>query len=244
MSNLPISKFTAAVTPFTGEELLEVSQLSATVTRTATTISALASDNSYNDSATGFISAGFAVGDRVRVKGFSTSGGVNNILSAQITALTTGKMTIGGTDGNVIVDESAGASITITKWTTKRCTAKDVGAAANVAFVDSQLLSIDPSYGSITLDLSSNSTFNLNLTDNVSVVTITGAQTGKVNFFTMRVHQADTGGPYSITPPASWKFVGGSIYVPSTDPGAVDLVQGISFDNGATWLITYGKDFS
>ncbi len=105
-----------------GSELIEVAQLSTTVTITATTLSALASDNSYNDSGSGFVAAGFAVGDRVRVTGF-TGNTANNILVGVITALTTAKMTIGGTDGDVIVDDAAGESVTITKWTGKRLSA-------------------------------------------------------------------------------------------------------------------------
>lgn len=81
-------------------------------TITATTISALASDNSYNDSGNGFVTAGFAVGDRVAVTGF-TGNAANNITSGAITELTASKMTIGGTDGNAIVDDEAGESVTI-----------------------------------------------------------------------------------------------------------------------------------
>lgn len=117
----------AAADPLVGSELFEVSQLSSTVTYTATTISAQASDNSYNDSAASFVSEGFAVGDRVRVAGF-TGNTANNILSGVITALTTSKMTIGGTDGDVIVDDAAGESVTITKWVTRRATADDIAA--------------------------------------------------------------------------------------------------------------------
>ncbi|MES3001326.1 MAG: glycosyl hydrolase family 28-related protein [Pseudomonadota bacterium] len=113
-----ISKLAAAGT-LTGAEQVEVTQLSTTVTVTAATISALASDNSFNDSGAGFVTAGFAVGQTVRVTGF-TGNVANNIYSAKITALTTGKMTIGGTDGDVIVDDAAGESVTITKWDSKR----------------------------------------------------------------------------------------------------------------------------
>jgi len=81
-------------------------------TKTATTISAVASDNSFNDSGNGFVTAGFEVGDVVAVSGF-TGNVANNIASGVITALTAGKMTIGGTDGNVIVDDAAGESVTI-----------------------------------------------------------------------------------------------------------------------------------
>lgn len=108
-----------------GDEFLELAQLSDTIKITATTISAQASDNSFNDSGSGFVSAGFAVGDRVSVKGF-TGNIANNIFAAVVTALTTGKMTIGGTDGDVIVDDAAGESVTIAKWTSRRATAQDI----------------------------------------------------------------------------------------------------------------------
>lgn len=106
-----------------GSELLEVSQKSADVSITAATISAAAADNSFNDSGGGFITEGFAVGDRVTVAGFADA---NNIVSGAITELTAGKMTIGGTDGDVIVDEAAGPSVTIAKWVTRRATAQDI----------------------------------------------------------------------------------------------------------------------
>jgi hypothetical protein len=115
-----------AASTLLGDELLEVSQLSTTVRITATTISAAASDNSYNDSGSGFVAAGFAVGDRVRVAGF-TGDTANNILVGVITALTTAKMTIGGTDGDVIVNDSAGESVTIAKWTSRRTVLDDIG---------------------------------------------------------------------------------------------------------------------
>lgn len=118
MVDVPISKLSAAGS-LTGEELAIISQLSTTVKITGTTLSAQASDNSFNDSANGFIAAGFAVNNYVHVVGF-TGNVVNNIYSAKITALTAGKMTIGGTDGDVIVDDAAGESVTITKWVSRR----------------------------------------------------------------------------------------------------------------------------
>lgn len=109
----------------TGTEAIELSRLSATVTIAAGTISALASDNSYNDSANGFLTAGFAVGMAVRVSGF-TGNAANNVASGVITALTAGKMTLGGTDGDVIVDDAAGESVTITAFETVSTTAQAV----------------------------------------------------------------------------------------------------------------------
>src|SRR3546814_8854355 len=39
-------------------------------------------------------------------------------------------MTIGGTDGDVIVNDAAGESVTITKWTSRRVLASDLAASA------------------------------------------------------------------------------------------------------------------
>lgn len=109
----------------TGNEVMQLSQLSTTVTLTGATISALASDNSYNDSANGFLTAGFAAGDRVKVTGF-TGNVVNNVFSALVTSVVAGKMIIGGTDGDVIVDDAAGESVTITKWESRRALLSDL----------------------------------------------------------------------------------------------------------------------
>lgn len=242
MANITISTMTGADTPLAGTELMEMSQLSSTVKITATTISAAAADNSYNDSALGFGAAGFLVGDRVKVTGF-TGNVVNNILTGVITALTNGKMTIGGTDGDVIVDDAAGESVTIQKWTTKRATVKDVGAGSNTSYV--AFGSIASAAGVLTMDLSQNSNFTTTLTEDVTTVTMSNLQTGagKANFFTMEIKQDATGG-HAFTTPASWKFPSGSGYVPSTGANAVDLVQGISFDGGTTWLITFAKGYA
>lgn len=126
MAGERITDLAAATLPLDGSELVEISQLSATVKITGTTISALASDNSFNDSGAGFITAGFAVADRVNVVGF-TGNVVNNIRVGTITALAAGKMTIGGTDGDVIVDDAAGESVTIAKWTSRRVESSELG---------------------------------------------------------------------------------------------------------------------
>lgn len=113
-----LQQYTAAGT-LTGDELLILAQLSTSVTITASTISAQASDNSYNDSGNGFVAAGFAEGDAVRVTGF-TGNTANNILSGVLTSVAAGKIIIAGTDGDVIVDDAAGESVTITRWDTRR----------------------------------------------------------------------------------------------------------------------------
>lgn len=129
-----------AATSLSGTELLEVSQLSSAVTISAATISALASDNSFNDSGSGFVTAGFAAGDRVKVTGF-TGNVANNIFVAEITTLTAGKMTIGGADGDVIVDDAAGETVTISKWVTRRTTSQEI-ADLTKSYVDTQLAKV------------------------------------------------------------------------------------------------------
>ena len=81
------------------------------VTETEITFAAVAATNDYTDSGSGFIAAGFAVGDLVTVTGFTES--ANNITDGKITAILAGVMTIGGTDGDGITDEVAGDSVTI-----------------------------------------------------------------------------------------------------------------------------------
>jgi len=123
------SQLTAA-SSLSGTELVAVSKLSATVTISAATISAQASDNSFNDSANGFVTAGFTVGKAVKVSGF-TGSGANNLLSGVVTAVTAGKLTIGGSDGDVIVDDAAGETVTITQWDSKRIDAQSVANLAS-----------------------------------------------------------------------------------------------------------------
>lgn len=128
MSQKRITDF-AAATALAGDELIEVSQLSAVVTINAATISAAATDNSFSDSAAGFIAAGFAEGDRVSVSGFATP--ANNLFVGILTAVAAGKIEIAGTDGDAIVDEAAGASVTISKWVSRRATAQDIADLAS-----------------------------------------------------------------------------------------------------------------
>lgn len=240
MSNVTISTMAGATVPLAGSELMEMSQLSGTVLITASTLSALNSDNSYNDSGSGFLTAGFAVGDRVKVAGF-TGNTANNILTGVITILTAAKMTIGGADGNVIVDDAAGESVTITKWTTKRASVKDVGAGSNTSFVAAKAISSVSNV--LTMDLGEDSNFTTTLTENVITLTMTNI-TGspKASFFTLKVKQDGTGGR-TWANPASWKFPNGVGYSVSSGANDVDILQGITYDGGTTWYVTYANSF-
>jgi hypothetical protein len=120
--------------PLNGTEMVEISQLSEAVKISAATISADGDDQSFNDSADGFVSAGFTVGMRVNVSGFDEVE-TNNLFVGTITALTAGKMTIGGTDGEGIGDEAAGDTVTIAKWNSRRVALPDGGGGSATAAV-------------------------------------------------------------------------------------------------------------
>lgn len=82
------------------------------VTDTQITFSVDDTDNSYNDSGSGFVTAGFKVGDLVTVTGF-TGNAVNNITDGKITSLTAAKMIIESPEGDALITEIAGDSVTI-----------------------------------------------------------------------------------------------------------------------------------
>lgn len=122
MASVRITDLEAAISLF-GDEVVEVSQKADDVLIAVDTISALSSDNSLNDSGGGFISAGFAVNDRISVEGF-----VNfDMFAGVITALTANKMTLAGT---AIVDETAGNDILVSKWVSRRVLVSDLAGSS------------------------------------------------------------------------------------------------------------------
>ena len=87
----------------------------ASATYSATTISAAASDDSFNDSASGFDTSDYAVGDLIQVSGFTGGGSNNNKTysnSHRITAITTSKITC---SASTLDDDAAGEVVTISK---------------------------------------------------------------------------------------------------------------------------------
>lgn len=86
------------------------------VSRAATTISAANADDSFNDSANGFITAGYAVGDIINVSGFTGAGVVVNNVQWKIATVAAGKITVtnvNGTPATTLVDDAAGEMVTI-----------------------------------------------------------------------------------------------------------------------------------
>ena len=87
----------------------------ASATYSASTISAATSDDSFNDSASGFDLDDFEVGDLIQVSGFTGGGSNNNKTypnSHRITAITTSKITVGGSN---LDDDAAGEGVVISK---------------------------------------------------------------------------------------------------------------------------------
>ncbi len=147
-----IQEHAAAGTP-TGAELLPAAQLSTTVTTTATNISAVAASNKFVRGSGSWITDGFSVGRSVKASGW-TGGTANNKTARTITELTATDMTFGGTDGDDIVDDAGGESVTVTAWEPVQMSAQeiaDLGAgvsdAADVAYTPA-----DPSDWSSSAD--------------------------------------------------------------------------------------------
>lgn len=81
-------------------------------TKAAITLSAANADDSFNDSGNGFITAGFQVGDVIQTTGFATPANNGTWIIASVAA---GKITVTlpGGGAAAIVDEAAGASVTV-----------------------------------------------------------------------------------------------------------------------------------
>lgn len=232
----------AAAGALTGDELLEVSQVSTAVSYAATTLSAQASDNSFNDSASQFVAEGFAVGMRVRVSGF-TGNVANNILVGVITALTTSKMTIGGADGNVIVDDAAGESVTIAQWVTRRVSLDDVETLVGVALAVASdyrtgtdatkaltsdaawdaaaYVALNDSGGNIAVDLSTGINFTMTMDGDY---TLSAPSNGKPGQAGCIVLTQDGTGTQTLAYNAAWKFAGGTDPALSTAASTVDIL--------------------
>jgi len=147
--SLRISELPAAGT-LDGVELVEVSRLSNTITRTATTISADSTTNSFHDSAGGFLTAGFAVGQSIKSSGF-TGSAANNKTARVITEVDATDMVFGGADGDDIVTDAAGESVTLTAWVSKAATPAATIRDATGYAPDAAIVSLPKDYARLIL---------------------------------------------------------------------------------------------
>jgi hypothetical protein len=201
-----------------------------------TTFSAQASDNSFNDSASGFVAGGFSVGDNVRVTGFTSAG--NNLRTGIITALTAAKMTIGGADGDSIVDEAAGDNVLIRKWVTARMSMQElqdyspIQATAGAVPVAAGVATIDCTVRRHVWDL------DQNITD----INFTNLPSSRYVELAVLITQDTTA--RTITWPAAVQFPAGMSEAVSTGAGARDKLTLATFDGGATWLAALAKGYA
>ncbi len=98
-------------------------------------------------------------------------------------------------------------------------------------------VSVDIDAGEATMDLAASGIFSLTLTEDITTFNQINLTEGDANFFTLRIVQDGVGG-HGFIPPASWTFSTGA-YIPTAAAGAADLLQGITYDDGATWLVSY-----
>lgn len=121
-----------------GDEDVELSRPS-TVAYTATTISFDPADNSINDSASQFVAEGFLALRSVRISG--ASNGANNLYTGRISTITASKIVIAAPEGDDLVTEAAGASVTITMLESVRTTVSDIAGISGAGTVTSVALS-------------------------------------------------------------------------------------------------------
>lgn len=242
--SIRISELTIIDSPLSGSEVIEISRLSPIVSMAATTISAIGASQggSFADSGDGFIAAGFVVGNSVRVSGFTESG--NNLFSARITELSAGLMSFSGPDGDGIVDEAAGDSVTITKWESRRVTADDLAELAGAGAPSRDAVSaLSISSGVVNIDCALGDYFTLALTANVTSISFSNLPgSGKGASLMIRITQDST--PRTVAWPASFRWAGGVAGAVSTGNAAVDLLAITTFDNGTTWRATLAKAFA
>lgn len=96
----------------------------------------------------------------------------------------------------------------------------------------------------ITLDLDNYGDFAVDLTANLTSILYSGIVSGDMFHFRLMLRQDATGGR-TVTPPSTWLYPSGvSAYSASSGAGDIDLVEGVSFNGGDTWLVTYEKDYA
>jgi len=111
MGEIRITEQTEAAA-LAGSEQLPVAQLSSTVFRTGTTISASSVGNVLYDSANGWLAAGLAGNQQVNVSGWTGGSVANNIDSATIVSVTANALYL----DVALTSASAGDTVTVRRW--------------------------------------------------------------------------------------------------------------------------------
>jgi hypothetical protein len=135
---------------------------------------------------------------------------------------------------NAMVEDQGGGVVKVTP----------VGSAGGAADGHGVLTTLAISSNTITLDHSLGADFVVTLNANVTTVTHSNPTNGAANWFSLKVIQDGTGGR-TFAPPASWIYPSGvAAYTASAGAGDIDFIQGVSYNDGTTWMISYEKDYA
>lgn len=241
MANKRITELAPAASLPAGTQFI-ASTLSATIKKTAATISFDAADHSINDSANGFVAAGFVAGDQVKVTGSAAA--ENNVFSATVTSVTAGKL---ATNAAGIVTAAAGPAVTVTRWDSQRVDvatlAAELGGGGPGGGDMSTVTALAIASGVVDIDCSLGDYFTLALTANVTGITFSNLPAaGHGASKLVRITQDAT--PRTVAWPASFKWAGGAAGAVSTASAAVDVLAISTFDAGTTWRATLSKAFA
>lgn len=99
--------------------------------------------------------------------------------------------------------------------------------------------------GTISCDMGGNNFFNMTLSGNVTINLTNVAVTGRTFSGVFAITQAASGGPFTVTWPATCKTPGHIAYTQSTVAGAVDLYTVVTYNNGTSYMLSQiGQNYS
>jgi hypothetical protein len=93
--------------------------------------------------------------------------------------------------------------------------------------------------GSLALNLATGQAFTATVNATATVTVTNTPATGYTMCFTLHL---TNGGSAAVSWPTSFKWIGG--VAPTLTTSGVDLIAGISFNGGTTWLVFAGLDLS
>jgi hypothetical protein len=134
-------------------------------------------------------------------------------------------MTIGGTDGDVIVDDAAGETVVITKWKTKRTTAQEIA----------NLVSKAPNVQSVVSAATVTPTFSndlVKITAQAVGLTLANPTGTAVPGWGIVIRIKDNGSPQTITYGSQYRAMG--VTLPTTTVAGKTLYLALIYNADAT----------
>lgn len=198
MANKRITELASIATLPAGTQFL-ASTLSASVKKTAATISFAAADKSINDSGGGFVSAGFVAGDQINVTGAAASG--NNVFSATVTSVTAGKLV---TNAAGIVTAAAGPAVTVARWDSQRV---DLATLASAIGGGGGSLSVQTVSSAATVTPTATNDL-VEITGQAAALTVANPSGSPANGWGLAIRIKDDGTARAITWGSNYRAIG------------------------------------